>query len=81
MSRHPLFGSFELMKSAVTEWMNRQITENRIRHHASKSNHGRAYKTSFFSQRPGVQMIPRSAASAELSDPTKPKKQKNTPTM
>ena len=76
MSRHPLFESFEPMKSAGAEWMNRLITENRVQHHASKSNHGRAYKTSFFSQRPGIQMIPRSAASAELSDPAKPKRQK-----
>lgn len=51
MSRHPLFESFEPMKLAVTEWMNRQITENRVQHHASKSNHRQAYKTSFFSRR------------------------------
>ena len=51
MSRHPLFETFEPMKSAATDWMNRQITENRVQHHASKSNHRQAYKTSFFSRR------------------------------
>jgi len=77
MSRHPLFESFEPMKSAVTEWMNRLITENRVQHHASRSNHGRAYKTSFFSRRPGTQMVPRSAAWAKIFDVTKPKEQKH----
>ena len=52
MSRHPLFENFEPMKLAVTEWMARLISENRVQHHASKSRHGQAYKTSFFSQRP-----------------------------
>jgi len=52
MSRHPLFESFEPIKSAVTEWMSRLISENRIQHHASKSKHKQSYKTSFFSRRP-----------------------------
>lgn len=52
LSKHPLFENYEPMRAAVTEWMDRLVSENRVCHHASKSKHGQAYKTSFFSQRP-----------------------------
>ncbi len=62
MARHPLYPNHEPMKEAVAAWMDRVLRENRVQHHASLSKHKQAYKTSFFSQRPGSQLIPRNSA-------------------
>jgi hypothetical protein len=52
MARHPLFVTYEPMRKATAEWMQRIVGENSVQHHASQSRHKQAYKTSFFSRRP-----------------------------
>ncbi len=71
MARHPLYPNHKPMKEAVKAWMDRVLRENRVQHHASQSKHKQAYKTSFFSQRPGSQLIPRNSA-GRLSIPATP---------